>query len=73
MFDLISKTKNVFFFFFLRPSCMWDLSSQTRDGTHPPATEVWSLYHWTAREVQECLFLKPQCQQFSSVQSLSCV
>ena len=40
---------------------MWDLSSQTRDGTHPPAMKVWSFYHWTATEVRECLFLKPQC------------
>ena len=30
---------------------MWDLSSPTRDQTHAPCIEVWSLNHWTTREV----------------------
>ena len=30
---------------------MWDISSQTRDGTCTPALAVQSLSHWTAREV----------------------
>ena len=42
-----------FFFFFLAlPHGMWDLSSLTRDRTHAPCIgSVWSLNHWTAREV----------------------
>ena len=30
---------------------MWNFSSPTRNGTMPPALEVWSLNHWTASEV----------------------
>ena len=30
---------------------MWDLSSPNRDWTVPCAGEVWSLNHWTTREV----------------------
>ena len=35
---------------------MWDLSSLTRDWTHAPASEAWSLNHWTAREVPYLVF-----------------
>ena len=41
-----------FFFFFLATlHSMWDLSSPTRYQTWAPALEVWSLNHWTTREV----------------------
>ena len=33
------------FFFFAIALGMWDLGSPTRDGTHTPALEVWSLNH----------------------------
>ena len=36
---------------FAAPCGMWDLSSPIRDRTRPPAVEVWSLNHWTARQV----------------------
>ena len=38
---------------------MWDLSSPTRDQTlcHP-ASEVWSLNHWTTREVPKIDFTR---------------
>ena len=35
------------------PREMWDLSSQTRDWTHSLCIGMWSLNHWTAREVPE--------------------
>ena len=43
-----------FFFFFLSfvsPKSMWDFWSPARDGTMPPAVEVWHLNHWTTRGV----------------------
>ena len=40
-----------FFFFFSVLHGLRDLSSQTRDGTHAPTVEVWSLNHWTARDI----------------------
>ena len=30
---------------------MWDPSSLSRDRTHTPTLEAWSLNHWTTREV----------------------
>lgn len=30
---------------------MCDLTSPTRDRSHAPAVEVWSLRHWNSREV----------------------
>ena len=30
---------------------MWDRSSPTKDGTHTPTVEEWSLNRWTASEV----------------------
>ena len=30
---------------------MQDLSTLTKDGTHTPAVEAWSLNHWTSREI----------------------
>ena len=40
-----------FFFSFLAAlPDMRDLSLPTRDRTSPPAVEVWSLNHWTARK-----------------------
>ena len=36
---------------------MWDLSSPPRIKPAPPAVEVRSLNHWTAREVPESVFL----------------
>ena len=38
---------------------MWDLSSLTRIGPMHPALEVWSVNHWTTREVLEGLFICP--------------
>ena len=39
-------------------SCgMWDLVPQSGVTPGPPALEVWSLSHWTTREVLLCLFL----------------
>ena len=35
-------------FFFVVPCGTWDLSSLTRDRTHLPAVEAWSLNHWIA-------------------------
>ena len=32
---------------------LWDLSSSTRDRTHIPCIERWSLNHWTARQVPD--------------------
>ena len=37
-------------FVFGHTTCLWDLSSQTRDQTVPPALEVRSPNHWTPRE-----------------------
>ena len=36
---------------------MWNLSSLTRTGPMHPELEVWSVNHWTPREVLECLFI----------------
>ena len=44
-------TSDCYFFFFFWLRDMWDLSSPTRVRTHTPAVEVWSLNHWTAKEV----------------------
>ena len=46
----VTKYKLLFFFFFW-PSGMWDLSSPTKDGTHTPALEAWSLNRSSTREV----------------------
>ena len=37
--------------FFPMPCSMWDLSAPTRDRPHTPCIGVWSLNHWSAREV----------------------
>ena len=37
---------------------MWDLSSPPGIKHVPPAVEVWSLNHWTAREVPSSYFIK---------------
>ena len=39
------------FFFLVALLSIWDLSSPTRDWTRVPCSEVWSLNHWTLREV----------------------
>ena len=52
------NNKLPFFFFFVVPHSMWDLSSLTRDQTHGPALEAKSLNHWTTREYQAHHFLK---------------
>ena len=56
---IFSVYKFSFSYFFVKTCSMQDLSSLTRDGTHPPAVEVWSLNHWTARElpISPLLFL----------------
>ena len=38
------------------PRGMWDLSSPPRTEPMSPAPEVWSLNHWTTREVPIFLF-----------------
>ena len=46
-----------FFILFLATQCgLRDLSSLTRDRTVPPAVEVWSPIHWTAREFPRICF-----------------
>ena len=47
-----------FFFnlFIFWPHGTWNLSSPTRDWTRTPSLEVWSLNHWTTREVLFCFF-----------------
>ena len=41
------------------PRGMWDLSFLTRDQTMPPALAMWSLNHWTAGQVPECISCVP--------------
>ena len=36
---------------FMLQGNMWNLSALTRDQTHAPSMEVWSLNHWTTRGV----------------------
>ena len=57
----ITRVFLLLFFLFAMPRGMQDLHSpvlQTRDEPRPAAVEVWSLNHWTAREV---LFFILQC------------
>ena len=37
---------------------MWDLSSLTRDQTRVLCIGVWSLNHWTTREVPRGSYIK---------------
>ena len=46
----IKKKKNNLYFL-ATPSGMQDLSYLTRNRTHAPCIEVWSLNHWTTRDV----------------------
>ena len=39
-------------------ACMWDLVPQRGIKPGPPALGVWSLTHWTTREVPKALLLK---------------
>ena len=48
----------IYALFILLRHCMWDLGSLTRDGTVPPAVEAWSLNHWMARELRDCMLRK---------------
>lgn len=53
LIDLHVWTLLHLFLSFLFWSChlsLWDVSSQTRDWTHAPAVEAWSLNGWTARK-----------------------
>ena len=50
------QNPNLFFFFLFYSSdqdtfSMWDLSSTTRPGIKPPEMEVWTVNHYTSREV----------------------
>ena len=47
------------FFFFFWPSLVACGILVPRPGIKPvpPAVEVWSLHHWTSREVPPCLFV----------------
>ena len=36
---------------------LWDLSSPTKDQTHIPCIERWSLSHWTMRQAPHFIFL----------------
>ena len=49
-------------FWFLWPWGMWDLCSPTRDWTHTPCIERWSLNHWTSRKVP--------CTSFTTAESM---
>ena len=62
-----------FFFFCCTAGSLWDLSSPTGDQTQdlssplrvklkPPALEVWSLNHWTTREVPHSSTFSPSLQ-----------
>ena len=55
-----------FFFFFAMLYGKWDLSFPTKDYTHAPALEAWSLNHWTSRRVPPTLFMEPHYGQISS-------
>ena len=48
----------LFYVLVFRPQGMWDLSLLTRDCTHGPCIERWSLNHWTTRFWTPCQFLK---------------
>ena len=47
----------MFWFFGHEKDPMWDLSSQTRDGTRTPCNGRRSLNHWTTREVPVLLLI----------------
>ena len=51
--NIVLQILVAFFFFLTTQHSIWHLSSLTRDPTHAPCSgkEVWSLNHWTAREV----------------------
>ena len=53
--------------FLAKPRGMWDLSSLSRDQTCASALEVWSLKHWTTREVPPW----PTLSQSHSIKVLS--
>ena len=53
-------------FFFAMLCGKWDLSSPSKDYTHAPALQAWSLNHWTARRVPPTLFMGPHFGQISS-------
>ena len=44
----MKKNYSILFFW---PRSMWDLSSRSAIEPVTPAGEVWSLNHWTTREV----------------------
>ena len=68
------KKKIYYYYFFCHTAgSLWDLSSPTRDQTQdlssplrvtlkPPALEVWSLNHWTTREVPHSSTFSPSLQ-----------
>ena len=65
MYMTIYKTDNpqgpiYIYFFFAVPRGLWDLSSPIGDRNQAPEVEAWSLNHWTAREVLQTHFLRPQ-------------
>ena len=66
--DILHAIKPVilFFFFFAMLYGKWDLSFPTKDYTHAPALEAWSLNHWTSRRVPPTLFMEPHYGQISS-------
>ena len=49
-------------------SGIWNISSSTRDGTHPPALGAWNLRHWTAREAPWSIVLDSEsCSELHHV------
>ena len=51
-----------FFFFFFSYKACWILAPLPGIKPMPPAVEVWSLNHWTAREVlQETVLFTEYC------------
>ena len=40
-------------FYSLWPPNKQDIITLTRDGTLPPAVEMWSLNHWTTKELAQ--------------------
>ena len=55
-----SMTGLLFFKFFTTWGSLSDLSSPTRYQTVPPSVEVWTLNHWTWKEVPNATYLLNQ-------------
>ena len=52
-----AESRFLSFILLAKPRTIWHLSSPIKDRTLAPAMKVWSLNHWTVREVFESRFL----------------